>query len=159
MKLIFTLFLVLSACIAKAQVTVNFGGGVSNAGKMVANIEAGYQFNKIKINTGYLVSITDESEVHDVFFLKAGHLIKLSPKSSLDIGTGLALNTYKREQVSKVDQRYSYFKTINAGKPLLYVNYQKLVISDGAFYIQALYTGGILYAGAGLTYFFGQKNK
>ena len=60
--------------------------------------------------------------------------------------------------MSKVDQRYSYFKTINAGKPLLYINYQKRVISDGAFYIQALYTGGILYAGAGLTYFFGQMN-
>ncbi len=44
MKLIFTLFLLLSACITKAQVTVNFGGGFSNAGKMVANIEAGYQF-------------------------------------------------------------------------------------------------------------------
>ena len=144
MKLIFTLFSVLFASIANAQITVNFGGGVSSVGKMVANIEAGYQFNKIKINTGYLVSITDESEVHDVFFLKAGHLISLTEKSSLDIGTGLALHTYKREQVSKVDQRY--------------INYQKRVISDGAFYIQALYTGGILYAGAGLTYFFGQMN-
>ncbi len=159
MKLIFTLFLVLFANISKAQVTVNFGGGVSSVGKLVANIETGYQFNKIKINAGYFVSITDESEVHDVFFLKAGHLIKLTLISSLDMGAGLALHIYKREQVSKVDQRYSYFKTIHAGKPLLYINYQKLVISDGAFYIQALYTGGIMYAGAGFTYFFGQKNK
>ena len=159
MKLIFILFLCLCASSTRAQVTVNFGGGVSSIGKMVANIEAGYQFNKIKMNTGYLASITDESEVHDVFFLKAGYIVSLTNKSSLDIGTGLALHTYKRQQVSKVDQRYSYFKTINAGKLLLYVNYQKLVISDGAFYIQALYTGGVLYTGAGLTYFFGQKNK
>ena len=158
MRLIFILLLGLYTSITNAQVTVSFGGGVSNAGKTVANIEAGYQFNKIKMNTGYLVSITNESEVHDIFFLKAGRLISLTAKSSLDIGTGLALHTYKREQVSKVDQRYSYFKTINAGKPLLYINYQKRVISDGAFYIQTLYTGGIIYAATGLTYFFGQKN-
>lgn len=158
MRLIFILLSGLYTSITNAQVTVSFGGGVSNAGKTVANIEAGYQFNKIKMNTGYLVSITNESEVHDIFFLKAGGLINLTSKSSLDIGTGLALHTYKREQVSKVDQRYSYFKTINAGKPLLYINYQKRVISDGAFYIQTLYTGGIIYAATGLTYFFGQKN-
>ena len=159
MKPIFTLFLVLSAWLATAQVTVQFGGGFSNMEKPVANIEVGYQFKKVKLATGYLVSMTDLPEVHDLFFLKAGRQIKLSSKSNLEIGTGLALHTFQREELSKIDQSYIYYKRVNAGKPLFYLMYQKRVISDGAFFVQALYTGNIIYGGAGLTYFFKHKKK
>lgn len=159
MKPIFTLFLVLSACFSTAQVTVNFGGGFSNSEKLVANIEVGYQFKKVKLATGYLVSMTDLAEVHDLFFLKAGRQIQLTPKSYLEFGTGLSLHTFKSEEVSMIDHRYTYLKTINVGKPLFYLTYQKRVISDGAFFVQALYTGNIIYGGAGLTYFFKQKKK
>lgn len=159
MKPIFTLFLVLSAFFSTAQVTVNFGGGFSNSEKLVANIEVGYQFKKVKLATGYLVSITDLSEVPDLFFLKAGRQIKLTSKSNLEIGTGLALHTFQREEVSRVDHRYTYYKRVNTGKPLFYINYQKRVISDGAFFIQALYSGNVIYGGVGLTYFFKQKKK
>ncbi len=159
MKPFFTLFLVLSACHANAQVTVQFGGGVSNMEKLVANIEVGYQFKKVKLATGYLVSMTDLPEVHDLFFLKAGRQIKLTSKSNLEIGTGLALHTFQREELSKIDQGYTYYKRVNAGKPLFYMSYQKRVISDGAFFVQGLYSGNMFYGGAGLTYFFKQKNK
>ncbi len=159
MKPIFTLFLVLSACFSTAQVTVNFGGGINSMGKLVANIEVGYKFKKVKLATGYLVSITDLAEVPDLFFLKAGRQIQLTPKSHLELGTGLALHTFKREEVSEVDHRYTHFRTINAGKPLFYINYQKRVISDGAIFMQALYSGNVFYGGVGLTYFFKQKKK
>lgn len=159
MKPIFTLFLVLSAFLSTAQVTVNFGGGFNNTEKLVSNIEVGYQFKKMQLSAGYLVSITDLAEVPDLFFLKAGRQIQLTPKSHLELGTGLALHTFKYEEVSNVDHNYTYFRTINAGKPLFYINYQKRVISDGAFFIQALYSGNIIYGGVGLTYFFKQKKK
>ena len=159
MKPIFTLFLVLTACYATAQVTVDFGGGFSNRGKLVTNIEVGYQLKKMNFEAGYLVSVTDNSEIHDLFFVKAAKRIKLTRKSNLDIGTGIALHTYKREEINQFDHRYTYLKTINAGKPLVSINYQKRVISDGAFYTQVVYSDKIFYATMGLTYFFKQKKK
>ena len=159
MRSVITVFLPVSACLAKAQVTVNFGGGVNNRGYLVSNIEVGYEFRKINLGAGYLIGLTDCVNAPDLVFLKAAGKIKLGKKSTLDLGSGLAFHSYKVEQISKVDGRYSSFKTIHVGKPLFIASYQKRVRSDGAFYTQVIYSGNIFYAGVGLKYFFKQKGK
>jgi hypothetical protein len=159
MKQIFTLALLCAAFFSKAQVSVDFGAGLNNSATPVSNIEIRYSLKKIELKTGYLVSITDNSLVHDLFFLKAGRVLKINTASQISAGTGMALHTFKSERILKAESNYSYYKTINSGSVLLYLHYQKKIMSDGAFYTQVLYSGNTFFAGAGVTYFFTKKKR
>ncbi len=159
MKQLFTFVLLCIAVCSKAQISVDFGAGINNSATPVSNIEIRYSFKKVELKTGYLVSITDNPTVHDLFFLKAGRVMKLTKESQITLGTGMALHTFKSERILKAESSYSYLKTINSGNILLYLHYQKKIMSDGAGYVQLLYSGNTFFAGAGVTYFFMKKKK
>lgn len=157
MKLFFTLFFTGLFCFSSAQVTISIGGGVTSKATLASDIEIGYQLKKMQISAGYLVCVTDDNTVPDLFFIKGARKIQCTKKSFLSIGGGFALARYMEMETSKIDQQYSFGKTVYAGKPLLYLDYQKQVMSDGAFHMQTMYSGGIFYAGVGLTYLFKKK--
>ncbi len=155
----FFIILFFAASFASAQVTIGFGAGIHNKSVLAGNLELAYQFKTYHVAAGYIVPFSDYSSISNLFFLKAGKSFLINKKSSIELGTGVALHNYSREEVSKVDNRYSYYKQINAGKMLLYLNYEKKVIKDGAFTAQAFYSGGVAYGGIGMKYFFKKKEK
>jgi hypothetical protein len=157
MRRFITICLILSASFAKAQLTVGFGSGIHNKSVLAATIDVGYQLKSYQLSAGYVVPYTNRSADVNVFFLKGGKGFAINEKESIMVGAGIALHNYSRKEVSKVDDRYSYNKQINAGKILLHLNYEKMIMKDGAFTAQAFYSGGIWYGGIGMRYFFNRK--
>lgn len=153
------IILFFAASVAKAQVSIGFGAGIHNKSVFASNLELAYQFKTYHVGAGYLVPFSDKSTLSNLFFAKAGKSFEINKKERLEVGTGLAVHHYSREEVSKVDNRYSYYKQINAGKILFYLNYEKKVIKDGAFVAQAYYSGGVAYGGIGMKYYFKKKEN
>jgi hypothetical protein len=159
MRKFITICLVLTASFAKSQVTVGIGSGIHNKSVLAVTIDVGYQLKTYQLVAGYVVPYTNRSADVNVFFVKGGKAFAINEKESITIGTGLALHNYSRKEVSKVDDRYSYNKQINAGKVLLHLNYEKRIVKDGAFTAQAFYSGGIWYGGVGMRYYFKKKGE
>jgi hypothetical protein len=157
MRRFVTICLLFTASFAKSQVTVGIGSGIHNKSVLAATIDVGYQLKSYQLSAGYIVPFTDRSADVNVFFLKGGKGFTINEKTSITIGTGLAVHNFSRKEVSKVDDRYSYNKQVNAGKMLLYLNYEKKLVKEGAFTAQAFYSNGILFGGIGVRYFFKKK--
>lgn len=157
MKWILTGLLFLSVFTATGQMVVDLGAGINTNATAAVNMELTYRFKKINLGTGYIVGITDNITKPDIFFLKAGKPIMITKTAGFDLGAGVAIQTYRENFVSKVDERYSYYKRVNEITPLLFVQYHQRLIKDAEFFTRTVYTGRYFYAGAGLTYVFKQK--
>lgn len=153
MKLLFVLILNLFVTELKAQqtdVAVSFAVGSSTHKKVSVNLDVAFQAKHITVASGYLVNISNISNIPHVFYLRGGKRIHTDSydedRSVIEIGGGAAYHSYAL-----------YYKDRRGFKPLVYMSYENYVIEDGSVIANAYWTSGQVFATVGLRYFFNRK--
>jgi hypothetical protein len=154
------LVMLLFTSFAKAQFSVEFGGGFTNKSAFGVNLEAGYLFKEFHVDAGYLIPISTLANVPKVFFGQVGKQFKLSENKKFDVGAGIALHNYRELQLVKTNvAEVSVYKPVNASKMLMYAAYETHFLPEAAFTFSAYYTGGFVYGGAGIRFYFMKNTK
>ena len=144
MKQFLLIVLISSTITSQAQFYVGAGTGASTQGKLTAELQLGYNFKFLLVQTGF---ITHTNNTHPaVFQFKTGHEFRFNDQSLVVTGGyayQLLNNSYKENNKNTFTSGIEYLKYIRDG---------------GALYTGVTRSGQYTFITVGLKYFFTQRD-